>query len=297
MNQTPSKPAGRLELHATPLALQAIEELLELASPETLRAVCDRIWTPDDTRAAANLHALGRTRLAPLNWPDVQRHLDSLTGPPPHRPRGKVPKAVTSRLVLTLAQLAWRLSSDILIRADLARQTGNRSGCTGRASLLPDDEDRSDLADLALAFVTCALVSDAIRDSRVSLRQDTSKPWFESSNSKVLWAIYQSGAGPSLNAGAAQNKAKAAGSSVPRILGRGSPGMVHVRQYDPAVRLALAQSVIGVVLGWCPPHVDALSISQVQERALHWSDAVLIQVDVWLGSSERKAHGRDDTPW
>lgn len=298
--QAQSKTAGRLELHAVPVAFQAIEELFELASPEALRAVCCCIeigHVTAATKPALNPETQGRRRLAPLNWSDVRRHLESLTGPPSQRPTNKIPKALTSRLILTLGQLAWRLASDARVGSFLTSETGRPLARTDLAPLLPDKEVRSELADLALAFVACALVSDAIRDSRVSLQQDTSKPWFRSSNSKVLWTIYLSSAGPNLQAGGAQRKAKAAGRPLPRILGRGSPGMAEVRRYDSAVRIALARSVVQVALGWCPADGDVLSIKHAIRRARHWSDAVLTQVDIWLGGSERTVHGRDDTPW
>lgn len=288
----------RLELHAVPVALQAVDELFEFACPEALRAVCDCIQSGDVTEARRNFEdpaAQGRRRFAPLDWSGVQRHLDAITGPPANRPAGKIPKAMTSRLILTLAQMTWRLSSDTQVHDLLASTSrGSQSTDVGETSLLPNAAQRAELADLALAFVACALVSDAVRDSRVTLKQETRRHWSKSSNSRILWSVYTSDAGANVLSLPLKESAKLAGGSLPRIAAQGSPGNLHVRQYDEAARSALANEVARVALFWCPSDP---SLIDVGTRAQHWSGAVLAQVHIWLGDTDRGVHGQDDTPW
>lgn len=286
----------RLELDAVPMALHALEELLQFASLEALRAVSECIQDSDFTGAENEPHSKGRTRFAPLSWRSARRPLEAIAGGSSDRPASMGPKAMTSRFILTVAQWSWRLAYDTKVHAALANKACvSLATSTGQESLLPSDEDRAELADLALVFVACALVSDAVRDMRVGLQQDTSRPWFKSSNSKILWSVYVSNAGAGLNAGAARAAKKLTdGSPLPHIPGRGSPGILNARQYDEAVTSALAQSVERVTFDWCRSSPGLIDVSN---RARHWSEAVLTQVHIWLGRSDRKEHKRNDTPW
>lgn len=291
----------RLELDAVPHAFQALEETFEIAGEEALRATSQCIDTGlittsmDEPSSLLDPHEMqGRNRFAPMPWSGILRHRRSISFSSGTDDPGKKPATLNSRLAFTLANLAWRVANDAIVRAHLSGQRVNGIAGPRKPVDLPLGSTRFDLADHALAITACTLVSDAIRDTRTWLQQDTKAKWYQSSNSRILWAIFTSEAGLGLNAG--EWRYRVGPANAPAVPRRGSPGMSRVSKYEAAAVKALAGRVTQVVKRWCAPDAEAMHEGDLLRRAEHWSRCALVQVQVWLGQEER-VHGENDTPW
>jgi hypothetical protein len=280
-----------------PLALDALDDVYELAGDYAMAAageyLDDNAATPSKKQSTAS--SPGRAKSKPMVWAAIERHRAELHGSPLSQNPRKRPHSISSGVALTVSNAVWRLVHDPKMRKHLGVLRPGKLVGPLRLDHLNDDLIRFDLADIALAITACTLIADVVRWMRRGVHQSTGVAWYQSSNSRILLAIYASDRAARLKPDEVLHGLGAVPAS--SLACSGSPGMSSVRAYDRAARHALARRLLRVVSAWCPADPAAMSRSQLARRALHWSEAALVQIWIWLGDRERNRHGRDDTPW
>lgn len=202
---------------------------------------------------------------------------------------------LTARASYTVAQVCWRLANDRKVRGYVQ---GER--VDGQIGLSPPEQipgDGFELSDHAMAVVATTLVGDGVRDALRRLQMTPATSWHSLSPARILWAIYTSPEGPGLVPRSRTVQQLFDGTAPPIPIGRRRATLPMVHAYNEAARQALAGRVEKVVLSWCAGDPEAIAPGEVTARSLHWAQAALTQIHIWLGSTDRPAHGHADTPW
>lgn len=316
-----------LKLSATPQVVAMLEETFDLCGADVFLATLDRVelglvTSPVTPRSEKydDLLSQGRKRLSSLKWRSLQEDFltrglvwrcitdeDESDEEDDDKDKVKVKVKVkdeshefpevtplTARAAYTLAEVCWRVANDPRVRAYLRGKT--MLGELGLDPPLELPDDAFELIDHALAVVATAIVSDGVRDALRLLRKGGRK-WYEAPPGRILWKIYTSPDGPALI-----RKSEIVRKLFPRRLpadpnGRGQATHALVAQYQEAATEALSQKVLQVVEGWCAGDTTVICNKCLAKRAAHWASAALIQVNIWLGTKDRDAHGYPDTPW